>query len=311
MSQYLGRAVFKEVDSNGDPLNGGKLYAYEASTSTPKNTYPTKADADAGTNPNSHPVILDSDGAAQVWMEGGAYKFNLTDANDVQMSGYPIDDIYNPSGSVSQGSDDEIDIQIPDDTDPAFRIYEPVGADNYIEIETTDGSEKIKFGNTDLNPDYDFLGTGDISVGGNINIESDNALVFGDSSQYSIKFGTPSEFKIMNNDESYGIRISSTIILEANDTNIFVVGAAGISVAKTITMSDGENINCGSTSGMKIGTSASQKLGFWNTTPAVQPSHIASLSLTGTYASDYANIQTAVNAIIENVLETIGLAASS
>lgn len=44
------------------------------------------------------------------------------------------------------------------------------------------------------------------------------------------------------------------------------IGATG-----TVTLSDGVNIATDTTNGSKIGTSASQKLGFWNATPIVQP----------------------------------------
>jgi hypothetical protein len=66
-------------DANGSPLAGGKLYTYTANTSTPLATY-----TDSGAlTPNANPVILDSDGYADVWISGGPYKFVLKDANDV------------------------------------------------------------------------------------------------------------------------------------------------------------------------------------------------------------------------------------
>ena len=66
------------LDSNGDPVSGGKLYAYEAGTTTPKDTF---TDSTGGT-PNANPVILDSAGRATVFIDG-SYKFTLTDADDV------------------------------------------------------------------------------------------------------------------------------------------------------------------------------------------------------------------------------------
>lgn len=61
-------------DSNGDPLNGGKVYCYAVGGgfSTPKTTYPTYDDAVAGTNANAHPVVLDSAGRANIWISGDA-----------------------------------------------------------------------------------------------------------------------------------------------------------------------------------------------------------------------------------------------
>jgi hypothetical protein len=67
-------------DHNGDPLAGGLLYAYEAGTDTPQDTF---ADSDLAV-PNTNPVELDSAGRAVVYLSPTpAYKFILTDADDV------------------------------------------------------------------------------------------------------------------------------------------------------------------------------------------------------------------------------------
>ena len=65
-------------DNDGNPLSGGKLYTYEAGTTTPKPTFTTNA----GSVENDNPVILDSAGIATVFITG-AYKFALYDSNDV------------------------------------------------------------------------------------------------------------------------------------------------------------------------------------------------------------------------------------
>ncbi|MFZ9845254.1 MAG: sialate O-acetylesterase [Candidatus Nanopelagicaceae bacterium] len=64
-------------DANGNPLVGGKLYTYAAGTTTPLATYTDSTGASANTNP----VILDSRGEANVWLEDAQYKFVLQDAN--------------------------------------------------------------------------------------------------------------------------------------------------------------------------------------------------------------------------------------
>jgi hypothetical protein len=65
-------------DDTGAPLAGGKLFTYEAGTSTPKATYTTAA----GTTQNTNPVVLDSEGRAIIFIDG-SYKFELKDANNV------------------------------------------------------------------------------------------------------------------------------------------------------------------------------------------------------------------------------------
>ena len=82
----MGRAVQVELfmagftDSSGEPLAGGKVYSYEAGTSTAKALYTTQNKSANATNP----VILDAQGRALVFGEG-AYKFVIKDSNDVTL----------------------------------------------------------------------------------------------------------------------------------------------------------------------------------------------------------------------------------
>lgn len=70
--------VFHGWDDSGDPLVGGKLYAYKAGTTTPFDTY---TDSDLAT-PNANPVILDSRGQATVYLSADSYKFILHTSAD-------------------------------------------------------------------------------------------------------------------------------------------------------------------------------------------------------------------------------------
>ncbi|RLK36110.1 hypothetical protein [Cupriavidus plantarum] len=78
-------------DSNGRPLNGGKLYTYAAGTTTPKATY---QDA-AGTIPNTNPVVLNERGEATVYATGN-YRLVLQSSG-----GSTIWDRDNVAASVS------------------------------------------------------------------------------------------------------------------------------------------------------------------------------------------------------------------
>lgn len=78
----VGGAGWQFFDANGDPLSGGKIYTYEAGTTTPATTY---TDSTGGTA-NSNPIILDSSGrvSGQIWLENSTYyKFVLTTSTNV------------------------------------------------------------------------------------------------------------------------------------------------------------------------------------------------------------------------------------
>lgn len=94
---------WQSFDDDGEPLAGGKLYTYAAGTSTPKATY---TDSGGGTA-NTNPIILDSDGRANIWLDTGAYKFVLTDSDDVSV-GSTIDNITGDTVNVFGSSVEDI-----------------------------------------------------------------------------------------------------------------------------------------------------------------------------------------------------------
>lgn len=81
-------------DANGNPLAGGKLYTYVAGTTTPVVTYTDNT----GTATNTNPIILDSRGEANIWLDNSNYKFKLTNAADVQV--WIVDNISGLNGEA-------------------------------------------------------------------------------------------------------------------------------------------------------------------------------------------------------------------
>jgi hypothetical protein len=75
-------------DGSGNPLTGGKIYTYEAGTTTPLATYTSST----GATPHTNPIVLDSAGrvpGGEIWnIYSQLYKFVLTDANDVVIATY-------------------------------------------------------------------------------------------------------------------------------------------------------------------------------------------------------------------------------
>ena len=82
---------FQFLDNDGIPLNGGKIYTYQAGSTTPLATYTDSA----GLVANANPIILGTSGRppSEIWLtEGYYYKFILKDSNDVTISTY--DNLY-------------------------------------------------------------------------------------------------------------------------------------------------------------------------------------------------------------------------
>lgn len=75
-------------DTNGDPLAGGKLYSYQAGTSTPQATYTSQS---LGT-PNANPVVLDASGMCNLWLNPSfSYKFLMQ--NSLSVEQWSVDNI--------------------------------------------------------------------------------------------------------------------------------------------------------------------------------------------------------------------------
>ena len=74
-------------DNSGVILTGGKIYTYEAGTTTPLATYTSSTGATAHTNP----IILDSAGrvpGGEIWNQLRLYKFVLKTSADVTLATY-------------------------------------------------------------------------------------------------------------------------------------------------------------------------------------------------------------------------------
>lgn len=101
MATLAPYTFFQEFDNNGLPLNGGKVFTYEAGTTTPKDTYTDSSGSIANTNP----IILDSSGRADIWLGDGGYKFVLKTSADVTIK--TVDNVGG-TNSTAFGSDVQI-----------------------------------------------------------------------------------------------------------------------------------------------------------------------------------------------------------
>lgn len=75
----LNSPVIRFSDSNGKPLAGGKLFSYQAGTTTPLSTF---VDSTTGAV-NTNPTILDSTGSATIFLGANVYKLVLQNSAGV------------------------------------------------------------------------------------------------------------------------------------------------------------------------------------------------------------------------------------
>lgn len=118
------------VDDNGRPLTGGKVWTYEAGTTTPKATY---ADPD-GAAVNTNPVILDEAGRANIYLDDGAYRVRVLSADDVLIA-----DTNKLSRYVTSTELDEFIQQVQDGLDELNQVKESLNTIVEQEIQSQKG----------------------------------------------------------------------------------------------------------------------------------------------------------------------------
>jgi len=173
-------------DANGNPLAGGKLYTYAAGTTTPLATYTDST----GLTPNTNPIILDSRGEANVWLDATQYKFELTTAADALI--WTVDNISNAL-NLSQLLASSGSAAAPPYTfaaDPTTGMYlQAVGqiglsANGKPVLRSTDVTMVIgQIGGAD---DVDVTLYGDLALAGDITITGTGRRITGDFSNATV-----------------------------------------------------------------------------------------------------------------------------
>jgi hypothetical protein len=109
-----------------------------------------------------------------------------------------------------------------------------------------------------------------------------------DLSLFSFRVNVARDFIL---DTAFGGNPTTTITVERSSR--IVTFATGVGLAESA------NVIAGTTTGSKIGTATTQKLGFWNATPAIQPAAVAD-------ATSEADAVTKLNDLLAK-LRTIGI----
>lgn len=163
----MGRAVQVELlmagftDESGEPLAGGKVYSYEAGTSTAKTLYTDLGQTTAATNP----VVLDAQGRALVFGEG-AYKFVIKDADDVTLYTWDNLQYFFPElsavyGGTSTGSSDDYAIS----PSPALTAYTDGLTVTFIANHASAGAATLNVSNLGVKDFVKADGTTDLTTG--------------------------------------------------------------------------------------------------------------------------------------------------
>lgn len=112
-----------------------------------------------------------SDSVATLSLNAGALTENALASVDLSPSG----SVSIAAGTTAQMSGTTVSLSgttavsaiVPDNTANAFRVLE--GANEYVKVTTTNSSEAITLGNATTNPAITTLGTGQITLAGNVN----------------------------------------------------------------------------------------------------------------------------------------------
>ena len=103
-------------DNDGVPLSGGKLFTYNAGTTTPLTSYTSSSGATPHTNPN----ILDAAGrvpGGEIWLDySQLYKFIVKTSADVQIATYDnIGGSFNAASIIANftGTGTQVNFSLP------------------------------------------------------------------------------------------------------------------------------------------------------------------------------------------------------
>jgi hypothetical protein len=131
-------------DSSGSPLVSGTLAVLDPADDTNKASYPTYDDAEAATNANVNPIVLDARGEASLWgLEDEDYKLVLKDSagatiwteDDVRTPTQKLTSVANGEGASNIGVEDAAGNMAATDVEASL-------AEIYIDFVAADAVDK-------------------------------------------------------------------------------------------------------------------------------------------------------------------------
>lgn len=230
MTTYINGGVLQVFTSANNFASGGTVETYVAGTSTHRTTYPTLADALAGTNPLPWPVTLNARGTAIIAINGA------TDVIIKDSSGVVLDTI----NGIDRNTADVIDFN-----GNILVHYAPAaGAINYLQIANAASPNPVTVSSQGISTNVPLnvtsKGSGDLILNagstGNINMNPTSG-----GEVYSQKnFRAQADLTVAG-----GFSVSGNATLSST-TNLGTVNIAGVATTQAISVV-GSSLNISST----------------------------------------------------------------
>lgn len=139
----IGGAAWQFFNDDGIPLSGGKIYTYQAGTTTPLSTYTTPL----GNVANSNPIILDAAGRPpqEIWLLPQPYKFAIYTSADVLIGTW--DNIYGVPSAAPQ------DYVIATEGQTVFNVgFTYIAGSNTLDVYVNGNKQVVNVNYTETSP---------------------------------------------------------------------------------------------------------------------------------------------------------------
>jgi hypothetical protein len=219
-----------------EPLSGGKVYFYSPGTTTPISTYPTLANAQAGTSANSNPIILDSSGKPTVDIYvTTSYKVVVKTSADVDV--WTEDNITTIGQQITVSAKTSNYTVTVSDNDTYFTMDASAGARTFtLPAASSAGSGfRVRFKKIDSSSNA-------VTITPNGSDTIDGASSLSLSSQYS--FAT-----IVSNGTTWYVELNNVVGNLSVSGNLTVTGTANITGTTTVGTLNGTTITGTTTNG--------------------------------------------------------------
>lgn len=149
---------------------------------------------------------------------------------------------FDPTGTftVDMDSGQVATFTVSDNLADAFLVQE--GANAYLDITTTDGSEKIELNNATTNGDFEVLGTGDIIMSnGTLDVPSGTSFKIGTTALTTANFTAANIDTLLNGSNADALHTHATVEASKVDT-IYTAGTGGITANNIVYVSADDTV---------------------------------------------------------------------